>query len=274
MRSILFITILFFCAFGVIPASAEEGVEPELREIPMGESNIPEMSHEELLAIIDRSDAFFKEQGIENIAVDLKIFRDPARVLTLADLISGEVDAKAPFSAVIAHYFYKVPGWYQLKVMGLLIAASEPGPTAYTNMLPLPGGQLDIPEVMDNYDIIYLGRGEMNGRPTHRVRLVTKDFKKEFIKYSIYEFDAEDGYLCRVQSHFDDGYWCGNGGGEFYYKERDGKLLPAYGYGEIQIFPFFKTALWGRWDNWEFNSPDFDKLVNQEEEKLDLIEIK
>ena len=264
-----------FLTLTIPPSFAGENVELEPREIPkQAPLNVPEISQEELLAIIDRADAFFSDQGIENIAVDLKLFRDPAQVLSLEDLKTGVVDSKAPFSPIIAHYFYQVPGWYQLKIMGILIACSEPGVTTYTNLLPLPGGQLDIPEVMDNYDLIYLGQGEMNGRPTHRVRLVTKDFKKEFIKYSIYEFDAEAGYLCRVESYFDDGYWQGHGSGEFYYKERDGKMLPAYGYGEICIMPFFKTALWGRWDNWEFNSPDFNKTLGRgKEEKLKLIEV-
>jgi hypothetical protein len=267
MRITLFITILLLTALTVLPSFAEENVEPEPREIPKYELNAPGISQEELIAIVDRSDAFFREQGIENIAVDLRLFRDPARVLTLDDLITGAVDSKAPFSPVIAHYFYQVPGWYQLKIMGILIASSEHGVSTYTHLLPLPGGQLDIPEVMEKYDLIYLGQGEMNGRPTHRVRFAAKDFKKVFIKYTIYEFDAEAGYLCRVNSHFDDGYWQGNGSGEFYYKERNGRMLPAYGYGEIYIMPFFKTALWGRWDNWEFNSPDFKNTLGRAKEE-------
>lgn len=260
MRSFVRITLIALLLVCSVAVNAQEESETPKREgmPPLPEVDIPEISDEELMAIINRADNFFADQGIENMAVDLDIFRDPSRQLTIEDMKSGEVDIKAVFSPIIAHYFYQPPGWYQLKIMGILVATSEPGVATYTHLLPLPGGQVNIPLVIDNYDLIYMGYGEFNNRKTHKIRLAAKDFKNEFIKYSIYEFDVEKGYLCTVSSHFDNGYWRGHGSGEFYYIERGGKLLPGYGYGEILILPFFKTALWGRWYNWEFNSDDFE----------------
>ncbi len=261
--------LLVLVSLALIPSvvfAQDEAETPQREGIPPVEGpEVPEMSQEEMIAIVNRSDSFFTDQGIENMAVDVDIFRDPAERLSLNDLKTGEVDIKAVFSPIIAHYFYNSPGWYQLKVMGITVATSEPGVATYTNLLPFPGGQLNIPLVMDNYDMIYLGYGEFDHRPTQRIRFVARDFKNTFIKYSIYEFDVEYGYLCRVDSHFDNQYWQGHGSGEFYYIKRGGKLLPGYGHGEIVILPFFKTALWGRWYNWEFNSEDFDETLGRGE---------
>lgn len=277
MRSIilLIIGILFILPTGPLTAQDEEITEKKTVP-PVPEVDIPEISVDELMAIIDRADNFFSDQDIENMAVDIIIYRDPGKQLTLQDLKSGEVEYKAKLSPIYAHYFYETPGWFQLKIMGIIVASSDlESPTNYTSLLPLPGGQINIPSVMDNYDLVYLGYGEVNDRQTHRIRLAAKDFDKQFIRYSIYDFDVEEGYLSRIESHFDDGgFFQGHGSGEFYYSERSGRLLPAYGNGEIFFRPFFHINLWGSWFKWKFNSEDFmGTLSRGDEDKRETINI-
>ncbi len=266
MRCITFAIMLL--ALITLPALAQDTTLERTGVPPVASAGIAEISNEELMDIINRADSFFTSQDIENMAVDIVIYRDPGKELTLDDLKSGDVAYKARFSPIISHYFYESPGWYLLRMMGMDVIRSEtvPDKPVFTNLLPLPGGQINIPSIMDNYDIEYLGTGEINERETHMVRISAKNYKEQFIKYSIYEFDTEEGYLSRIESHFDNGYWRGQGSGEFYYRERDGKLLPAYGYGEIFISPFFYVTLWGSWYNWEFNAEDFAETLHRGEE--------
>ncbi len=277
MRSIilLIIGILFILPQGPLSAQDEETTEKKTVP-PVPEVDIPEISEEELMAIVNRADNFFSDQDVENMVVDIIIYRDPGKQLTLEDLKSGEVDYKAKLSPIYAHYFYETPGWYQLKIMGMIVASSEmESPTNYTSLLPLPGGQINIPSVMDNYDLEYLGYGEVNDRQTHRIRLAAKDFDKQFIRYSIYDFDVEEGYLSRIESHFDNGgFFQGHGSGEFYYTDRGGKILPAYGTGDIFFRPCFHINLWGAWYKWKFNSENFmDTLSIGDDDKFETINI-
>ena len=260
-----------------LPLIAQDDESAEKKTVPpIPECDIPEISEEELLAIIERSDNFFTDQDVENIAVDLVVYRDPAGDLTLEDMKNGAVEYKAKLSPIYAHYFFEAPGWYQLKIMGMIVVSSDmESPTNYTSLLPLPGGQLLIPSITDNYNFQYLGYGEVNDRQTHKVRVAADDFKTQFIKYSLYEFDVEEGYLSRIESHFDDGrYFRGHGAGEFYYAERKGKLLPQYGKGDIFFRPFFHINLWGTWFKWEFNAEDFEStLTRGDEDAVEIIDI-
>ena len=276
LKYLTFLCILLLQLIIAYPIHSQEVIEEERKGIPpIPATEIPEITDEELLEIIDRSDLFFFNQDIENLAVDMKLFRDPSRQISLQDMKTGKVDEIATLSPIFAHYFYEAPGWYQLKVMGFVVATSENDDlTSFTSLLPLPGGQLNIAEVTDAYDLTYLGYGEVNDRETHRVRFSAKNFGEEFIRYSVYDFDIEEGYLSRVESHFDNGYYVGHGFGEFYYTERKGRLLPAYGYGEIFIQPYFRIILWGRWFNWDFNSEEFGgSLKPGEEEEQEAIDV-
>lgn len=275
-RSILLIAVFLLLStplplFALDDESTERKIAP-----PIPESDIPEISEEELLAIIERSDNFFTSQDVETIAVDLILYRDPGKELTLEDMKSGDVEYKARLSPIYAHYFFEAPGWYQLKIMGMIVVSSDmESPTNYTSLLPLPGGQLLIPSITDNYYFEYLGYGEVNDRRTHKVRVAANDFDAQFIRYSLYEFDVEEGYLSRIESHFDDGgYFRGHGAGEFYYAKRKGKLLPKYGRGEIFFRPFFHINLWGTWFKWDFNAEDFEStLTRGDDDSVEIIDI-
>ncbi len=275
-RFILLIVALFLLS-APLPLNAQYDESTERKTVPpIPESEIPEMSEEELLAIIERSDNFFTGQDVETMAVDLVIYRDPGNELTLEDMKSGDVEYKARLSPIYAHYFFEAPGWYHLKIMGMIVVSSDmEGPNNYTSLLPLPGGQLLIPSIIDNYCFEYLGYSEVNDRRTHKVRVAAKDLEAQFIRYSIYEFDVEEGYLSRIESHFDDGrYFQGHGAGEFYYAKRKGKLLPQYGRGEIFFRPFFHINLWGTWFKWDFNSVDFDStLTRGDDDSVEIIDI-
>ena len=141
MRSLSTLILIPVLLLWTSPGFAQDDATTEQKGLPPFEKEeIAEMSQEELMAIVQKADAFFIDQGVENIAVDVDVFRDPAHAITLDDMKSGAVDIKATLSPIIAHYFFSNPGWYQLKIMGIVIATSEPGVPTYTHMLPPRAG--------------------------------------------------------------------------------------------------------------------------------------
>jgi len=259
---VLLVSAIVFLPFGIAAQDVEGEAADEETAVSDGateqvEEEI-ELTDEELWALLERVDRFFLDQDMANITVDVDIYRDPSRQLDERNIRSGDPSSIAGLSTVISHFTSRYPDFYELKVMGYVLAGSEmpEDRTFFSMMLPMPGAPIFTDEIRQRFYIRFDGVGEVEGRPAYRVRYSALDRETEFFDYIVYFIDIEREVILRVESAFDNVWYIGTGRGNYYYDEWLGKYLPIYGHGTVLFNPNRSFNVWGRWYRWDWETKE------------------
>ncbi|MCX6645053.1 MAG: hypothetical protein NTY09_01640 [bacterium] len=212
----------------------------------------------ELDALLTRVDRFFIDQDMADLTVDIDVYRDPSNRLNDRNIREGDPSDIAGLTTLISHYAYTWPDYYELMVMGEMLAGSElPADTSFfSQMLPLPGAPIYTEDLRARFRIRFMGTDEVDGVPVYKVRYTAVDRDTEFFNYIDYFIGIGREVILRVESTFESPWYYGNAGGDFYYDEWLGKYLPIYGHGSVLYYPNHSSDVWGRWYNWDWKSAE------------------
>lgn len=228
----------------------DAGVEGEEEEI--------ELSDEEVAELLTRVDRFFIDQDMADLSVDVDIYRDPSRRLNDENIRTGNPSHIAGLSTIVSHFAYRAPEFYELKIMGYVLAGSEvpEDQTFFSQLLPMPGAPIFTEDIRERFFIRFDGTDEVEGRQAYRIRYSALDRENEFFDYLVYFIDMEQPVILRVESAFDNVFYQGTGRGNYYYDEWLGKYLPIYGHGTVLFYPNRNFNVWGRWYQWNWRTPE------------------
>jgi len=217
-----------------------------------------ELTEEEVAELLTRVDRFFLDQDMANLTVDVDIYRDPSRRLNEDNIRSGNPSRIAGLSTIVSHFTYRAPEFYELKIMGHVLAGSElpEDQTFFSQLLPMPGAPIFTEDLQERFFIRYDGTDEVEDRPTYRIRYSALEPEDEFFDYLVYFIDQEREVILRVESAFDNVFYQGTGRGNYYYDEWLGKYLPIYGHGTVIFYPNRNFNVWGRWYSWDWQTPE------------------
>ena len=245
---------------GYASAQDEEIVEEEI-----------ELSDEEIAEILTRVDRFYIDQDMASLTVDVDIYRDPSNRLNERNIREGNPSRIAGLSTIISHFRYEYPEFYQLKVMGEVLAGSEvpPEQTFFSQLLPMPGAPIFTEDIRERFRISYEGVEEVDNREAYKFRYFARDRDLEFFNYIVYYIDIEREVILRVDSAFDNGWYIGTGAGNYYYDDWMGKYLPVYGHGSVLFYPNRRFNVWGRWYMFDWLTEEEWETRRAEEEALE-----
>lgn len=217
-----------------------------------------ELTEEEVVELLTRVDRFFIDQDMANLTVDVDIYRDPSRRLNEDNIRSGNPSRIAGLSTIVSHFTYRAPQFYELKIMGHVLAGSEvpEDQTFFSQLLPMPGAPIFTEDLQERFFIRYDGTDEVEDRPVYRIRYSALEPEDEFFDYLVYFIDREREVILRVESAFDNVFYQGTGRGNYYYDEWLGKYLPIYGHGTVIFYPNRNFNVWGRWYSWDWQTPE------------------
>jgi hypothetical protein len=217
-----------------------------------------ELTDEELDAILTNVDRFFIDQDMADLTVDVDIYRDPSNRLDERSIRSDDPGRIAGLSTIVSHYTYTFPDFYELKIMGQVLAGSEvpENATFFSQLLPMPGAPIYTEDLRERFRIRFEAMDEVDGREAYRIRYSAVDRDVEFFDWLVYYIDVEREVILRVDSYFDNGWYIGTGQGDFYYDEWLGKYLPIYGHGTVFFQPNRSYNIWGRWYRWDWQEPE------------------
>jgi len=217
------------------------------------------LTDEEIDALLKRVDRFYFDQDMAGLTVDVDILRDPANRLNEDNIRDPNPGRLAGLSTIISHYSYNWPGFYQLKVMGQVLASSElpPDQTFFSQILPLPGAPIYSDDIKERFRIEFQGVGEVDGVEAYMIRYNAIDRETEFFNYLTHYISIEEEILLRVESSFDNYWYVGSGSGNYYYDHWLGKHLPIYGHGTVTFLnPVRRFNVWGRWYRWDWQTAE------------------
>ncbi len=260
------ILLLMLFSWGVIahaqdePESADDEVEAVEEEF--------DLTDEELDAILTNVDRFFIDQDIASLRVDVDIYRDPSNRLNERNIRSDNPSSIAGLSTIISHYTYEYPEFFELKIMGQVLAGSEvpSDRTFFSQLLPMPGAPIYTDDIRERFRITFESLAELEGTEVYKIRYSALDRDTEFFDYILYFIDVELEVILRVESYFDNGWYVGSGAGEYFYDDFRGKFLPVYGHGSVFFMPNRSYNVWGRWYMWDWQSPEEAGLDESEPE--------
>jgi len=217
-----------------------------------------DLTDEEVAELLTRVDSFFIDQDMADLSVDVDIYRDPSRRLNDQNIRTGNPSHIAGLSTIVSHFSYRAPEFYELKIMGYVLAGSEvpEDQTFFSQLLPMPGAPIYTEDIQERFFIRFDGTDEVEGRQAYRIRYSALDRENEFFDYLVYFIDMEQPVILRVESAFDNLYYQGTGRGNYYYDEWLGKYLPIYGHGTVLFFPNRNFNVWGRWYQWNWRTPE------------------
>ena len=263
MRSIFGIALILILNFLILPAfpyhSAAQDTDTDSSDNPAVETEERfEMSDEELDALLIRVDRFFIDQDMANLTVDVDIYRDPSNRLNERNIREGDPSRIAGLTTIVSHFAYTWPGFYELRVMGHLLAGSELPADAsfFSQILPLPGAPIYSEETQERFFIRFEALDEIDGDPVYRVRYSANDRDIEFFNYIVYYISVEREVILRVETTFETPWYEGTGNGDFYYDDWLGKYIPIYAHGSVLFYPNRRTNVWGRWYRWDWDEPE------------------
>ncbi len=297
MASILLWAALVFLPCGVVAQNADETDVESEEEVQLddeetvqvdGEEEIElsdeangvseeevELTDEEVAELLTRVDRFFADQDMYNLTVDVDIYRDPSRRLDEQNIRSGDPSRIAGLSTIVGHFRYEYPEFYELKIMGQVLAGSEvpEDQTFFSQLLPMPGAPIFTEDLRERFCIRFDGMGEVEGREAYMIRYSALDRDNEFFDYIVYYIDTEYEVILRVESAFDNVWYAGVGRGNYYYDEWLGKYLPVYGHGTVLFYPNRSHNVWGRWYRWDWQSAEaLEEEMEQTDEGGDIEE--
>jgi hypothetical protein len=201
------------------------------------------------------------------VNVDVDIYRDPSNRLNSENIREGNPSMIAGLSTIVSHYAYSYPDFYELKIMGEVLAGSEipPDRTFFSSALPMPGAPIYTEDLRSRFRITCDGTGEVEGQPVYLIRYSAIDRETEFFDYIVYFIDIERSVILRVESSFDNLWYKGIGGGNYYYDNWMGKYLPIYGHGEVLFYPNRRINVWGKWYRWDWGEDEEAAPVDEPE---------
>lgn len=251
------LVLLFVLVPGIISSQDEEVEEAETTALESEDGKI-DLTDEELDILLTNVDRFFLDQGMANLTVDVAIYRDPSNRLNERNIRTGDPSRIAGLSTIVSHFRYAYPDFYELKIMGEVLAGSNvpTDRTFFSQLLPLPGSPIYTEDIQERFFIRFDGTDEVDGIPVYRVRYSALDGETEFFDFIVYFIDVEREVILRVESIFDNGWYVGTGQGNFYYDEWLGKYLPIYGHGSVFFQPNRNFNVWGRWYSWDWDSEE------------------
>lgn len=262
LLTIIFIAILLstWIPFSTVAQDIDEDVTEEIT-----------LSDEELDALLTRVDRFFIDQDMADLTVDVGIYRDPSNRLNEDNIRDGDPSRIAGLTTLVSHYAYTWPDFYELVIMGQLLAGSEiPADSSFfSHLLPIPGAPIYTGELKERFRIRFRGTDEINGEPVYKIRYTAVDQDVEFFNYLVYYISIEHECVVRVESTFESPWYHGNGDGDFYYDEWLGKYLPIYGHGSILFYPNRRSNVWGRWYNWDWVGAEEAAVELEEETEIE-----
>ncbi len=274
MRSFLnaLTLLLLFGLLTLAPVSRSAIAQDEVQtdELEGSAEEEIELTDEKLDELLTRVDRFYYDQGMARLTVDVDIYRDPSNQLNENNIREGDPSRIAGLSTIISHYAYRHPGFYELKIMGQVLAGSEvpPDQTFFSQLLPMPGAPIYTENLRERFRIRFERVVEIDNRPVYKIRYTARDRDAEFFNYIVYYIDIEHEVLLKVDSSFDNEWYAGTGAGDFYYDSWRGKYLPVYGHGRVLMYPNRRYNVWGRWYRWNWQSPEELEASSEAEESL------
>lgn len=263
MRSIFAAALILILNFLIFPAfpyhSAAQDTDTDSSDNPIDETEERyEMSDEELDALLTRVDRFFIDQDMANLTVDVDIYRDPSNRLNERNIREGDPSRIAGLTTLVSHFAYTWPDFYELRILGHLLAGSElPADSSFfSQLLPLPGAPIYTEELQERFFIRFEALDEIEGEPVYRIRYSANDRDVEFFNYLVYYISVEREVILRMETTFETPWYEGTGNGDFYYDEWLGKYLPIFAHGRVLFFPNRRTNVWGRWYRWDWDEPE------------------
>jgi hypothetical protein len=231
------------------PVLIDSDVEAVSPEIPADTAVQVSLTEEEMTTLLTNVDRFYIDQDMARVMVDVDVYRDPSNRLNNQNIRQGDPSEIAGLSTIVSHYVYEFPGFYELKIMGQVLAGSEvpPDQIFFSQMLPMPGAPIFTDDLRERFRITFEGMDEVDGRDVYKIRYSANDRDAEFFNYIVYFIDIEREVILRVDSSFDNGWYAGTGAGNFYYDDWMGKYLPIYGHGSVLFYPNRRYNVWGRW---------------------------
>lgn len=231
---------------GEIPEAITESVGDE------------ELTDEQVASLLTRVDRFFIDQDMVNLTVEVDIYRDPSGRLNSKNIRESNPSKLAGLSTIVSHYTYRYPDFYQLKIMGEVLAGSEAPPdrTFFSQILPMPGAPIFTEDVRSRFRIRYEGISKVEEKPAYKIRYWANDPETEFFDYIVYYIDVEKEVITRIESAFDNVWYRGIGEGNFYFDTWKGKYLPIYGHGSVLFYPDRRFIVWGKWYKWQWQSSE------------------
>jgi hypothetical protein len=214
------------------------------------------LSEEDMNELLTRVDAFFTDQDMMDLTVDVDLFRDPSGRLNSENIRESNPAQLAGLSTIVSHYRYTAPAYYQLTIMGEVLAGSDvpPDRTFYSQLLPMPGAPIFTADIRSRFTIRCEGMEDVDDIPTYKIRYAAKDYDTEFFNYLVYYIEPKRKVILRVEGSFDNVYYKGVADGNFYYDEWLGKYLPIYGHGSVLNYPDRRMNIWGRWYKWKWRT--------------------
>jgi hypothetical protein len=231
---------------------------PQVAASPEDATQTSVLSEEEMNELLTRVDAFFTDQDMMDLTVDLDLFRDPSGRLNSKNIRETNPSRLAGLSTIICHYVYTAPAYYQLTIMNEVLAGSDvpPDRTFYSQLLPMPGAPIFTADIRSRFTIRSEGMEDVEGIPAYKIRYTAKDYETEFFDYLVYYIEPNRKVILRVQGSFDNVWYKGVADGNFYYDEWLGKYLPIYGHGSVLNYPDQRMNIWGRWYKWKWRSAE------------------
>ena len=239
-------------------ASAQEEGDENAEAIASESDEEIELTDEELGELLTRIDRFYIDQGMARISVDVDVYRDPSNRLNSQNVRTEDPSRIAGLSTIVSHFTYEYPEFYELAIMGYVLAGSDvpPDPTFFSQAVPLPGAPIFTHSLQERFTIRFEGTTEVEERPAYKIRYYAKDRDNEFFDYIVYYIDIDREVLLRAEGAFDNVWYKGIAEGNFYYREWKGKYLPEYGHGSVLFYPSRRFNIWGRWYRWDWKSPE------------------
>ncbi len=270
------IPVLFCIGFLFISWSAvAQDSDVEITDdAEIGEVEEFDLTDEELDALLTRVDGYFFDQDMANLTVDIDIYRDPSNRLNEENIREGNPSRIAGLSTIVSHFDYEWPDFYQLKIMGQILAGSEmpADATFFSQILPLAGAPIYSEDLQERFHIRFEKLDDVDGTPTYKIRYSARNRDVEFFDYIVYYIGVEREVILRVESAFDNGWYVGTGQGNYYYDDWLGKYLPIYGHGSVLFYPNRRYNVWGKWYRWNWETPEeieVDEVDESENDEVD-----
>jgi hypothetical protein len=235
----------------------EAGRVVQALEAPVSTEPV-ELTDEQLAALLTKVDRFFVDQGMAGLTVDVDLYRDPSNRLNSQNIRESNPSSLAGLTTIVSHYAYKFPTYYQLTIMGEVLAGSEvpPDRTFYSQLIPMPGAPIFTDDIRSRFTIRFEGEDTVENVPAYRIRYSAKDPANEFFDYIVYYIDPVKTDILRVEGSFDNLYYRGVAEGNFYYDDWLGKYLPIYAHGNVLMYPDRRYNLWAKWHGWKWQTEE------------------
>ena len=225
---------------------------------PVGAEQKSTFTDEELATLLTRVDRSFVDQDMASFTVDVNLYRDPSNRLNSENIRESNPSDLAGLSTIVSHYTYCFPDYYQLVIMGEVLAGSDvpPDRTFYSQLIPMPGAPIFMEDIRSRFTIRYEGIDEVDGIRTYRIRYTSLDRDTEFFDYLVYYIDIERSVILRIEGAYDNYWYVGTAEGNFYYDNWLGKYLPIYAHGSVLIYPNRRLNLWAKWYRWDWQTQE------------------